>query len=272
MNTWESRWRNDMIHSFDTEVAEKVGVTAAVLLQNIYFWTEKNRANGQNIHDGKAWTYNSKKAFSELFPYLTSRQIDYALTKLKERGIIVTGNYNKDPRDQTLWYAITDFGYSILQNCSMEETKLGTGTPKIVRPLPDSKQTDSKPDNKQENNSADALASTDTESLSVEDEFNLLWELYPRKRGKTNALKAYEKARTDKKNPVTMDAVKKGIEAYRKYLIANKTEERFIAHGSTWFNQRGWEDDYRIGGKAVGISGEHHAGHPEEKRIGANYL
>lgn len=261
-----------MIHSFDTEVAEKVGVTAAVLLQNIYFWTEKNRANGQNLHDNRAWTYNSKKAFSELFPYLTARQIDYALTKLKDSGIIVTGNYNKDPRDQTLWYAITDLGYSILQNCSMEETKLRTGTPKIVQPLPDSKQADNKPDSKQENNSADALPSTDTATLSIEDEFNLLWELYPRKRGKANALKDYEKARKDKKNPVSMETVKQGIIDYKKYLIANKTEERFIAHGSTWFHQRCWEDDYKIGGKAIGSTGEHHAGHSSEKRIGANYL
>ena len=141
-----------MIHSFDTEIAQKYGVHSAIILNNIYFWTEKNRANGVHIHDGRAWTYNSKRAFSEMFPYLSARQIDYALTKLKCEGVIITGNFNEQKYDQTLWYAITDFGYSILQNCEMESTKLRNGFHEIVQPIPDSKPdnktTDSKPDNK----------------------------------------------------------------------------------------------------------------------------
>ena len=33
------------MHSFDPEIAKKVGVNAAVIYQNIIFWTEKNAAN-----------------------------------------------------------------------------------------------------------------------------------------------------------------------------------------------------------------------------------
>lgn len=233
-----------MIHSFDTEIAKKFGITSAVLLNNIYFWTEKNRANGVNIFDGRAWTYNSKRAFAELFPYLSARQIDYSLSKLKEAGVIITGNYNKEPYDQTLWYAVTDFGYSILQNCEMEGTKLLNGVHDIVQPIPyskpDIKTTDSKPDIKK-----DADASAD-----IDQEFDNLWSLYPKKQGKATAAKAYTKVR--KKNPDIYKSVEDGIKRYVAYLKKNKTEYGYIKQGSTWFNQHCWEDDYSIGGNGYG--------------------
>ena len=130
-----------MEHSFNIYIAKKYGVQAAVLLKNLYFWIEKNRANETNFFDGHYWTYNSKNAFAELFPYMTARQIDYALQKLIEDGLIITGNYNKVAYDRTLWYAITKKGYSILQNCEMEEAILGNGSPKNAKPIPD-KNTD----------------------------------------------------------------------------------------------------------------------------------
>ena len=126
-----------MEHSFNINIATKYGVNSAILLNNIYFWIEKNKANETNFYDGYYWTYNSKKAFSELFPYLTSRQVDYALEKLIDDGVLLTGNYNKNPYDRTLWYAITKKGYSILQNCEMKTTNLLNENDKIVEPIPD---------------------------------------------------------------------------------------------------------------------------------------
>ena len=130
-----------MEHSFDIKIAEEYGVVPAILLKNIYYWVEKNKANNHNYNDGTYWTYNSKKAWKELFPYLTERQLEYALSKLIEAGLIITGNYNKSANDRTLWYAITEFGFSKLQNCEMETTNLGNGKDKIVPPLPNDKQT-----------------------------------------------------------------------------------------------------------------------------------
>lgn len=128
-----------MEHSFDIDVAKKYGIQAAILLKNLYFWIEKNRANDTNFYDGYYWTYNSKKAFSDLFPYMTERQIDYTLKKLIDEEIIITGNYNKVAYDRTLWYAITKKGYSILQNCEMETTKMSNGNNENVKPIPDNK-------------------------------------------------------------------------------------------------------------------------------------
>lgn len=93
-----------MEHGFDVEVAKIVGVNAAILFKNISHWCEKNKANDKNMFDGEYWTYNSIKAFEELFPYMSVKQIKYALDKLKEFGFIGFGEYNQNPYDRTRWY------------------------------------------------------------------------------------------------------------------------------------------------------------------------
>ena len=83
-------------------------INAAVLLWHIRFWVAKNKANEKHFYDGRYWTYNSVKAFSELFPEFTKSQISIALKKLEDCGAIVTGNYNSSPYDRTKWYALAD--------------------------------------------------------------------------------------------------------------------------------------------------------------------
>ena len=117
-------------HHFDVKVAEKVGVHAAVLLDNFNFWIAKNQADRKHLHDGKTWMYISKRGLTEYFPYLTERQIKYALSKLEESGMIQKGNFNKSPYDRTLWYTVTNVTPSTGQNCPMASDK-------IVRPIPD---------------------------------------------------------------------------------------------------------------------------------------
>ena len=124
------------VHFFDARIAQKYGVNCAVILQNIWHWVQKNEANGVNFYDGDYWTYNSTKAFSVLFPYLSAKQIETALKKLREEGIIKTGNYNAVKYDRTLWYAITKKGKSILHFDGMETDKTSNGNCGNVRPIP----------------------------------------------------------------------------------------------------------------------------------------
>lgn len=122
-----------MTHQFDIDVAKNIGIHQAILLNNLFFWIEKNRHNNQNFYSGKYWTYNSRKAFSELFPYMSERQITYYLADMKKKGIIITGNYNSNLHDRTLWYAITDLGYSILKNGKIDITKTADGYDENVK-------------------------------------------------------------------------------------------------------------------------------------------
>lgn len=102
----EKRGTKNMIHNFDTDIACKVGVNSAILLYHIEFWCEHNRANNIHYHDGYYWTYNSVKAFKELFPYMTEKSIRTALKKLIDEQYILVGEYNKKPYDHTSWYAV----------------------------------------------------------------------------------------------------------------------------------------------------------------------
>ena len=77
----------------------------------------------------------------------------------------------------------------------------------------------------------------------LEDEFQEIWNIYPRKEGRKNALKAYIKAR---KNGTSQEEIKKGLDAYISKIKAEKTEPQYIKHGSSWFAQECWLDEYSL--------------------------
>ena len=81
------------------------------------------------------------------------------------------------------------------------------------------------------------------------DEFELIWSKYPNKKNKKDAKRHFIKAR---KEGIPYDVIDKGLDNYIAYIKLNKIETRFIAHGSTWMNERRWEDEYT--GKDVSIS------------------
>lgn len=124
------------IHCFDIDIAKHYGVNSAIILQNIWHWIKKNEANETNFHGGHYWTYNSTKAFKVLFPYLSEKQIETALKKLRDNGILIVGNYNENKYDRTLWYAISEKGKSILQSGEMETTSKGNGFDSEGKPIP----------------------------------------------------------------------------------------------------------------------------------------
>lgn len=94
-----------MNHSFDIEEAEKYGIPAAILLDHFRHWITKNRANDKHFRDGRTWSYNSVKAFTELYPYMGIKQIRSALDKLVEEGVLLKRDWNEGKADRTLWYA-----------------------------------------------------------------------------------------------------------------------------------------------------------------------
>lgn len=125
-----------MNHSFDVDIATKYGILEAILLDSINYWSLKNEANKKNYFDGNYWTYNSTRAFSELFPYASQKKIQTALKKLIKEGLIVTGNYNKNAYDRTLWYALTEKGKYITRKGKMEFQKKENEFNENVQPIP----------------------------------------------------------------------------------------------------------------------------------------
>lgn len=99
-----------MNYSFDTELAEKIGVNEAIMLNNFVYWLSKNKANNKNLFDGNFWTYNSVKAYCDLFPFWTESQIKRIIKSLIDQNVLVVGNYNQNAYDRTNWYALSS-GY-----------------------------------------------------------------------------------------------------------------------------------------------------------------
>src|SRR5699024_10466849 len=79
----------------------------------------------------------------------------------------------------------------------------------------------------------------------LSERFDTLWKQYPNKKGKPKAFTAYKKAI---KEGTTDDEILKGIENYKKEIELKRTDKQYIAHGSTWFNQKRWLDEYDLSG------------------------
>lgn len=263
-----------MQHYFDINIAMKYGIQPAIILNNLYFWIEKNRANEKHFYDGYYWTYNSMKAFSELFPYMTERQIDYAIKKLVESGLVIKGNYNKSSYDRTCWYAITKAGYSILQNCEMDKTNkeysisqncemdktnLSNGNDTIVKPIPDintdNKQINEEKENYKEKENEFSLQKNISISTKKRNEKNQEYELIELKRVKEkvehvtenvslkNKILSFLNFRIKNKKLVTMEYLRVFLEKLDKLSNSNDNEKIEILNQSI---ERGYTTIYAV--------------------------
>lgn len=102
-----------MNHWFNVEAATEYGIAPAILLENIAYCVRYNEANEIHFYDGTYWARNSRKAWETLYPYFSLKQIDLALEKLLNNGLILAGHYSEDARDRTKWYALTEKGRKI---------------------------------------------------------------------------------------------------------------------------------------------------------------
>jgi hypothetical protein len=96
-------------------------------------------------------------------------------------------------------------------------------------------------DKQNTNPNKDNISDKSDKETDLENRFSLLWKMYPNKKGKPKAFTAYKKA---VKSGVTDKEIQTGIENYLAEISAKGTSKDYIKHGSTWFNGKGWEDDY----------------------------
>lgn len=95
----------------------------------------------------------------------------------------------------------------------------------------------------EENNTSITNNTSINKRKYIKESFETLWKLYPNKKGKLEAYKKFEKAI---KEGVAVETIQEGIEKYNAYIQAERIKPQYIKHGSTWFNQRCWDDDYTI--------------------------
>ena len=56
-------------------------------------------------YERRYWTYNSAKAFAELFPYINETKIYRVLAHLEDVEFIIKGKFSQDKHDRTNWYS-----------------------------------------------------------------------------------------------------------------------------------------------------------------------
>lgn len=76
-------------------------------------------------------------------------------------------------------------------------------------------------------------------------QFDEFWTEYPRKVGKKDALKAWNKIKPDIH---TATAIMQGLSSAKQCEQWRRDNGQYIPHASTWLNGRRWEDDYTVTG------------------------
>lgn len=121
-------------------LAVAIGLNEAIALQQLHYWllTTKHQK------DGRPWVYNTAEEWQSNFPFWSASTIRRVFQTLRERGLVITGNYNKMAADRTLWYTIdynelsnldTPFGKNAIpftQVGEMDLPKLGTAIPETT--------------------------------------------------------------------------------------------------------------------------------------------
>jgi len=126
-----------MEHSFDVGYAIQYGVNEAIIIRHLQYYISRNRALGNNNHDGHWWTYTTIDSMSKVLPYMSIDKVRYAIDKLVSKGVLLKGSYSKKPMDRTIWYAFSDDDMFLnWEKSQMELGKIPNGIGKIPEAIP----------------------------------------------------------------------------------------------------------------------------------------
>lgn len=222
-----------MVHVFNIDLAERLGIEKAIMIEQIYFWVHKNECDDieeMNI-DGRTWCRSSAKGFSKYIPYMTPKKIWRVLKELVEVDeILLSGNFNKKATNQTLWYAFSDKFIEVAENYGYHFPKMENAISKngkcnnslINNPIIEEEKI------KEENKSL----SNDKPKSGIP--FTDFYDKYPLKKQKAIAEKRwYKLSAKDRKAAID------NLEDYINDCIEN---DRSYQYPSTYINKHTWED------------------------------
>ena len=91
---------------FSPTLASILGVNEAIILQQVNYWIKTKEKSNQDYIDGHYWVYNSYEKWKEQFFFLSTRTVRRVFNSLENKGILLSGNFNKAGFDRTKWYTI----------------------------------------------------------------------------------------------------------------------------------------------------------------------
>ncbi len=155
---------------------------------------------------------------------------------LKKQGYIETENVIDDETNAIAGRMIT-LGRVVQQNSLGWSNGIHQGSETGFTQRKHSNRTSNTNDQNSKNSSQSGIK-------QLEEDFNKLWKLYPRKEGKKKAFEAYKRAI---KNGTTNKEIQTGIVNYLTQIKVQRTNKQYIKQGSTWFNGECWNDEYNVG-------------------------
>ena len=190
--------------------------------------------------------YTMANSYGSIFPsngYLAKRYgktkvtISNTLSKLQDKGYInLEYQYSgREIEKRFIYPCLNKLNGGIKENFNTPKRNLYGGIKENFK--------DNISSNKSINISNNNISDKSDKESDLEDRFNNLWKIYPNKKGKPKALLAYKRA---VKSGTTDEEIKTGLENYLAEIRVKNTQQNYIKHGSTWFNGKGWEDDYDL--------------------------
>ena len=222
---------NDNYIIVNKEIAKLYGLDEAVILGELASEHKYWQKNG-GLKDG--YFYSTIENIQKNTTILEKRQ-RLALNSLKEKGIIDIKRMDI-PAKRYIKINTEKLLSLLLNNTDQSETSSSA----ILTELEQSNEP-TKNNNLNNNKNNNKKDKEKISKKEIDTEFESLWKHYPNKKGKESAYKSYLKAR---QNGTTYDEVINGLENYLKEIEVKKTETQYIKHGSTWFSQRCWQDEY----------------------------
>lgn len=192
------------------------------------------------LMDAKGFCWATNKYFAELFdvtPETVSRWIAHLIEKGYAKSKIIYDEDGKTILQRKLWVFLP-----VVEDDDHIDKKINRGIDKKIKTPIDEKINTPIDKKIKENVTSNELTSNKeiTKESQLENDFEELWKLYPRKAGKAKAFKAYKSAI---KQGATNEQIKQGILNYIQWIKEHKTQAEYIKHGSTFFNERCWNDE-----------------------------
>lgn len=115
------------------ELAVRVGLNEAIVLQQLAYWLEETEAGIE--HEGRRWVYNTQEQWRQQFSFWSVDTVKRAFTSLQKQGLVLVKQLAKSKHDRTNYYAIDYDRVALLDQCNLPSSKVGN--------LPSSKGADS---------------------------------------------------------------------------------------------------------------------------------
>lgn len=103
---------------FSRSLAQRIGLEKSIILQQVHFWLEINKRDGNNYFEDCFWVYSSLDQWQERdFIWWSKRKLITLFNELCDLGLLIRQQFNKSIGDCTNYYTIN---YELLDKISTE--------------------------------------------------------------------------------------------------------------------------------------------------------